>query len=158
MPQNSPELAGCQLGCLGSAGPGCSGVSSAAGIPGSQRHSRLSELEGPAETSPRPLLTDRETEAQRAEEASPRSRSRSVADAGFKPHFPGSQFGWVLFSGPRMASPLPAVCITLAGSALRARGRWGGDGAEAASASRLGCSPASRHWHGPWHRARASNT
>lgn len=100
MPQNSPELAGCQLGCLGSTGPGCSGVSGAAGIPGSQRRSRLSELEGPTETSPRPLLTDQETEAQRAEEASPKSRSKSAADAGFKPHFPGSSSVGCSFRGP----------------------------------------------------------
>lgn len=69
----------------------------------------MSELEGPAKTRSSPFLTDKEREAQRAEEACP--RSESAVDSGFEPDFPDSQFGSVLFSGPRMASP-SACCYS----------------------------------------------
>lgn len=88
------------------------------------RMPRLSELAGPAETRPSPLLTDKELEAQRAEEACPKSHSKWAADLAFIPHFPLSLVRGS-FGGPIRLPLLPAVCVTLPGSAPSKGWPWG---------------------------------
>lgn len=121
-----PELAVCQLCLSGIHGvldgrppcrdPGIEGLCATG--------AQVSDLEGPAETRPNPLLYQ-EPEAQRAGETHPRSQIRGRLSSNYTFL---TQLGLVLFWEPHMAS-LPTCCLfyasrlcSLTGLALGTRG------------------------------------
>lgn len=125
------KLAGCQLGLSGSEGP--AGVSSAAGScshPGCDPGFEGLCPGGPGCQSWKVLrrfsfLTDEETEAQRAKEACPRSQANQQQTQDLNQTFLTLKFGLVLSWGCIGLPLLPAVCVTLPGSASSKGWPWG---------------------------------
>lgn len=128
-----PELAGCQLGLSGLRVPHGSAVLLVpAGIPAVIPGLRACVQEAQAVKAGRSctdqiqsFLTDEETEAQRAEEACPRSHSESAADSGLNQTFLTLKFGLVLSSGCHRASPSACCLCHSSGSASSEDWPWG---------------------------------